>query len=220
MLVPVSCLQRGDNTITVRTLEPDTRFKTWVALAENYGIGALDRPVHPDKSASSTDGGKSWDFGHLGVNGTVDGEYPLRLKLANYHPAGWLDSPVIDMAANSDIDGLKQPVIMESAAIALQMEIPDHTQLELLTRTGKTHFVTAEGWSGWEMRPDHNVPVSLLSPGSRFLQFRVRFIRTHPSSTPLLKQINVVTRYLLEGASRRRDPGHQACQQIKIGQFF
>ncbi len=204
--VPVSFLHQGDNTITVRTLEPDTRFKTWIALDENYRFGSVDRLHHPNRSARSVDNGKTWDFDHLGEKGIVDGEYPIRLKLSNYHTSGWLQSPIIDMATNSNIDDIKQPVIIEKAKINLQNQLPENTRIEIKARTGATHFISADTWKAWEICANGKIPQSLLK--NRFLQFGITFITRAPAKSPLLKKVELETRYRLKKKN--------ASQNIKV----
>ncbi len=194
--VPASFLHRGENIITVHTFEPDTRFKTWVALDENYRFGSVDRLHHPNRSARSTDGGKTWDFDHLGEKGIVDGEYPIRLKISNYHPSGWLLSPVIDMAANSDEDGIKQPVIIEKAKIKLQGQSPGKTHLEVQARSGPVPFTDAGDWEGWQLCKNGKIAKTLLK--NRFLQFKVIFRTSSPETSPLLKSVYLDTRYKTE----------------------
>ncbi len=194
--VPVSYLHQGDNVITVRTLEPDSRFKTWIALDENYRIGSNDRLAHPNRSARSTDEGFTWDFDHLGEKGIVDGEYPIRLKLSNFHPSGWLQSPIIDMAKNSNIDGIKQPVVIEKAKINLQKQLPENTQIEIKARTGSTHFISEDTWEAWEICTNGEIPKSQLK--NRFLQFKLTFTTLSPTITPLLKNVDFETQYKLK----------------------
>ncbi len=200
--VPVSFLQQGDNIVTVRVLEPDTRFKTWIALDENYPIGSNDRLVHPNRSARSTDDGLTWDFDHLGEKGMVDGEYPIRLKLSNYHASGWLQSPVIDMAANSNIDGILQPAVIEKATIELEKQLPDSTQIEIKARTGTTHFFSEDTWEDWETCLNEELPESLLK--HRFLQFRITFTTHSPAASPLLKEVDLETRYRIKNRNISR----------------
>ncbi len=201
--VPKSYLHRGENIITVRVFEPDTRFKTWIALDENYRIGSTKRLKHPNRSARSVDNGKTWDFNHLGEKGIVDGEYPIRLKLSNYHSSGWLQSSIIDMAENSNIDGIKQPVIIEKAELKLLTEIPENTLIELKARTGSTHFIQEDTWDDWENCTNTEIPKSLLK--NRFLQFKVIFKTHSPSESPLLKKIDLETKYRVKNDSITQD---------------
>lgn len=194
--VPASYLHPGDNIITVRALEPDTRFKTWISLDQNYHFGAAGRLAHPNRSARSVDGGKTWDFDHLGEKGIVDGEYPIRLKLSNYHSDGWLQSPVIDMAINSDINGLKLPVVLETATIKLQQQSPECTQVELKARTGTTHFVSENTWENWVVCKKGKIPASLLK--NRFLQFSITLGTYSPADSPILEKAELETHYRIK----------------------
>ena len=201
--VPVSYLKTGKNIITVRTFETDTRFKTWIALDENYHIGSTERFHHPNRSARSLDNGKTWDFDHLGEKGIVDGEYPVRLKLANYHTSGWLQSQIIDMAENSNVKGIKQPVIIKNAKIKLQKHLLANTQIELQARTGTTHFFTEDTWNDWKVCTNEKVPNSLLK--NRYLQLKFVLKTQSPSKTPILKKIDLETQYRLANDSIFQD---------------
>ena len=201
--VPISYLHKGNNVITVHTLESDTRFKTWVALDENYHIGSTERLSHPNRSARSIDGGKTWDFDHLGEKGIVDGEYSIRLKLSNYPSSGWLQSPIIDMAENSNIDGIKVPVIIEKATVKLQKDLQGDTQIELKARTGSTHFIDENNWNDWKDCTNGGIPQSLLK--NRFIQFKIIFVTHSPADTPLLKNIDLETQYKIENDSIAQD---------------
>ena len=194
--VPVSYLHQGDNVITVRTLEPDSRFKTWIALDENYRIGSNDRLVHPNRSARSIDNGKTWDFDHLGEKGIVDGEYPIRLKLSNYHSSGWLQSSIIDMAEDSNIDGIKQPVVIKKAKIKPEKQLPENTHIEIKVRTGATHFISEDTWEAWEICTNGEIPKSQLK--NRFLQFKMTFTTHSPTESPLLKEVVLETQYRIK----------------------
>ncbi len=196
VLVPASYLHLGDNVVTIRTIKPDTRFKIWIALDENYHIGSSDRLVHPNRSARSVDDGITWDFDHLGKKGIADGEYPIRLKLSNYHTSGWLQSQIIDMAANSNVEGIKQPVIIEEAKLKLTQQLLENTQIEIKARTGDTHFFSEETWEDWKICINGKIPQSLIS--NRFLQFKIAFITRSTSASPLLKEVILETQYKIK----------------------
>jgi transglutaminase-like putative cysteine protease len=66
--------------------------KVWIARADEFPPGA----EHPDRSARSADGGKTWDSARLGPRGDLDGEYCIRLALDAPRAGGTLSLPVID----------------------------------------------------------------------------------------------------------------------------
>ena len=108
-------LRAGVNTFTFSV---DGRLP--IALDEDYAAGSRTRTHHPNRSARSTDGGKTWDDSHLGPEGKLDGEYEVRLFLdhergetprlgaiaidADHQPASdWAASVVVTAARNDEI---------------------------------------------------------------------------------------------------------------------
>jgi hypothetical protein len=196
--VPAHILKKGENTILVRTLEPDTRFKTWIALEENFRIGSLTRTHHPNRSARSTDGGKTWDDQHLGVNASVDGEYSIRLALDAYQPEGWVESPVVDLAANANLDVMQVPVEIADVMLEVTRELPAHTTLDLETRSGSSLLPEAGGWSEW--RSSQGVtPKSALQ--GRFFQFRLLCRSASADASPAIRGVRLRSTYTIP-------PGH------------
>lgn len=168
--VPAEFLTRGANVILVRVLELDTRFKTWIALDENFKFGSTTRLHHLNRSARSTDGGKTWDDEHLGVNGTADGEYSIRLNLEAFQPEGWLESPVVDLAQNVNLDVILPPVTIDNVNLIIEKRVPDGTSLELEVRTGPTISAGDQSWSQWAPSTGK---LSGREIRGRFLQYRL-----------------------------------------------
>ena len=195
--VPLGVLKRGENEILVRTMEPDARFKTWIALDKNFAIGSDTRLHHPNRSSRSSDGGKQWDDRHLGINGKADGEYSIRLNLEAYQPHGWIESPVIDLAERSNLDALQQPVTLLEAAVQVDASIPTGTSLLVQMRNGPGPSPEGRGWTGWK-------EVSGTIAGSdlkgRFFQFRLDVISDRPNLSPSIHGAQVRSTY------RRLDP--------------
>jgi hypothetical protein len=190
--VPPNVLKKGENEILVRTLESDTRFKTWIALEENFRIGSLTRTRHPNRSARSTDGGKTWDDGRLGVNASVDGEYSIRLALDAYQPEGWVESPIIDLAGNAHQDVLQLPVEIKEVAVDIERELPAETSVDLETRSGTGLLPEAGGWSEW--RATGGVIQGSELKG-RYLQFRFVFKSSSPLVSPAILSARIRSRY-------------------------
>ena len=66
--------------------------------------------IPPVASAKSRDGGRTWDWGHLGYNDCYDGEYLARLELDRYAPTGQITSAVEDLALREA--GLPSPCLL------------------------------------------------------------------------------------------------------------
>lgn len=190
--VPSEFLNKGENEIVVRVYEKDTRFRTWVALAENYLIGSSDREHSESKSARSTDGGKTWDHTHLGLNGEAKGEYPIRLKLTDYYPEGWIKSPVIDLAKNSNNDILLNQVNIRSIRPDFIYELNGGV-LEFYYRTGKSHVYNENQWTEWKQYSRGSIRSKDIE--GRFFQFKVLFKDYSSMGTPVLKTVNILSKY-------------------------
>ncbi len=187
--VPAEFLKRGRNTIEVRVQEPDTRFKTYVALDQFYGVGSAERLSHPNRSERSADGGRTWSDTKLGEKGAVDGEYSIRLRLQANVPEGWLESPVVDMATGERVSGLLRPAEISRVRLRLDAAQPAGTDVEILARTGGRH-VPAEGdWTPWTPLQAGELPDGLL--GNRFLQFRLVLASGDGSATPVVREVKL-----------------------------
>ncbi len=190
--VPPEILREGENEILVRVLEPDARFKTWIALEENFKMGSSSRLHHPNRSSRSTDGGLTWSDRRLGVNGKADGEYPIRLALEGYQGEGWIESPVIDAATNGGQDILNLPVQFKRISITTTHSVPAACTMILETRSGSTLSPESGGWSTWESS------TGALRPGSirgRFLQLRLRVSTSDPMVSPSLERVNLLSEH-------------------------
>ena len=200
--VPAEFLKQGENIILVRTQESDTRFKTWIALDENFKVGTTSRLHSPNRSARSTDGGKTWDDAHLGVNGNADGEYTIRLALNAYQPEGWLQSAVIDLAPHSGVDFLQQPVRITSLALDVQPVVPSGTGLQVQTRSGLTHSPGNADWSQWKTLVAATVVADLKG---RYMQFRILMTSSNDEVSPAVTGASIKTTYVVQGADHRQE---------------
>jgi len=194
--VPPGVLKKGNNEVLVRVLEPDTRFKTWVALDENFAVGSETRVTHPNRSARSADGGKTFDDRRLGVNGAVDGEYSVRLALQSYRAEGWMESPVVDMAQDTTLDALLLPVEVKTVSLDLRKDVPRGTGLALEVRTGPSFAPTSPSWSPWQ--PTNGSLVAAQIRG-RFLQFRMKATSPAGDLTPAVLGARVRSDYAMKG---------------------
>ena len=193
--VPAEFLKEGDNEILVRVQEPDTRFRTWVALDQNFTIGSATRVHHPNRSARSSDGGITWDDRHLGVNGKADGEYSIRLNLEAYQPEGWVESPVVDLAENSNVEALQLPVTIKDVALDIDRETPEGTSVGLEVRTGPTLLPDDKGWSGWVSSTG-----GISDIKGRYLQFRLRCASSVSDRSPLIAGARLRSIYQVDRA--------------------
>jgi len=184
--IPGSAIKKGENIITVKTLEPDARFKTWLALDKNYAIGSSTRIHAPGRSARSVDGGKTWDTKHIGENGTATGEYAIRLKILAYRNEGWIESPVVDLAEDAKGGILQREAVIRRLKIKTEIIHPAGTSSELYVRSGSTLMPDDSNWSQW------SITSGLLEEQmikGRFFQIRIKLKSTDPLKTPTLKSV-------------------------------
>lgn len=162
----------------------------WIARDDEYAAGSTTRTRHPNRSARSTDGGRTWQDANLGTTGDIDGEYYVRLFLDQYVTTGSLESPVIDLA------NLQQRPIAPSAHVPQQVSIrldhkqPEGTQVALAVRTANAfHDAT---WSEWQSLELASGGTATFEPsGKRYMQVRVTLNTSHPLASPQLKSVSV-----------------------------
>jgi len=181
--VPADFLKQGTNNIVLQG-----RGTLWIARADEFAQGSVVRRRHPNRSAKSTDGGKTWDDRQLGRNGNIDGEYYVRLFLDQYHSAGTVTMPVVDLANLNDAL-LAPPVTgVGPVRISIDAENEPETHLVLRLRTGSTFVPQDAHWSKWQ-RVDSGD--TLRKPRGRFLQLAIVLESRHGLRTPNLKSVTV-----------------------------
>ncbi len=175
--------------------------QVFIARDDEFAVGAMPGEAPPNHSAKSTDGGKSWDFDHLGVGNDVDGEYHVRLFLDQYVATGSLVSPVLDVSnlPGSLADGVRLDGVTSSdtfsdeALLHLDAEVPPECQIRVLYRSGTSSDVNAVGkdgqpqhWTKWqEARSWKQAKLDGLA--GRFFQFQLEFSSQDGLATPRLK---------------------------------
>ena len=178
--IPPDCLKAGKNEIVLHG-----SGKVWIARAEDFASGSVDRSKHPNRSARSSDGGKSWDYDHLGPGGNIDGEYYVRLFLDRHRPSGSLLLPVLD-AGNLAGKAIGPPL---AKPIALRVSVEmQNGSASLRIRTGMTLKPDAQNWSDWsELKSGEDS----REPKGRFFQIAVDLSTTDPLTTPRVKSIRI-----------------------------
>ncbi len=135
-----AALRPGKNAFVIGA--QGTRATMWIARDEEYAAGSRARSSHPNRSAKSIDGGKTWDYDHLGPEGTVDGEYYVRVFLEHYREGGVLTLGVLDLA---DLHGKGiAPPISDLGAVRVAVDVGG----------GKANKVTLRGRFGTTFVPD------------------------------------------------------------------
>ena len=164
--------------------------RVWIARDDEFAAGSRTRTKHPNRSAKSTDGGKSWDYDRLGAANDVDGEYYVRLVLDQYRAAGSLTLPVVD-SGNLDDQPLSPPIdTLGSIRVTVDGEAGAGGTITVRARSGPSPVPGAKSWSNW-----HDLGTgggTLKAPRGRYLQIELALATTNPLQTPKLQQVTVV----------------------------
>jgi hypothetical protein len=160
--------------------------KVWIARDDEYAAGSLTRTGHPNRSARSDDGGRTWRDAGLGRTNDVDGEYLVRLHLDRHRSEGWLTLPVID-AGNLEGRAVAPPVSSVEAVRVLSLGTHEAPRVlyAIRGRSGPTPVAGSAGWSDWE----NARPQELPKPAGRYVQLQVRFETSDPRATPRLRRL-------------------------------
>jgi len=160
-----------------------------IARDDLFAAGSRTRTKHPNRSAKSTDAGRTWDYDHLGEGGDVDGEYGVRVFLEQFRPDGSLILPVID---SGNLNGnVVAPPIRAVGPVRVRMEAGGSgaTSMELLIRSGTTYVPGEETWTDWVKLPSSGG--TLPNPAGRYVQLRAVFATSDPLQTPRLERITI-----------------------------
>jgi hypothetical protein len=179
-----SALKAGKNEFVV-----SGTGKIWIARDEDFAAGSRERTKHPNRSAKSTDGGKTWSDDKLGTGDNLDGEYYLRVFLDQYRPAGSLELPIIDAGNLGGATIAPAITAVDSLEIEVAADTPPETRVVLAVRTGASVVPDDKHWSPWQLSPGPTAKVE--QPAGRFLQVRVELTTKTPLSSPQVREISI-----------------------------
>ena len=179
--VPVSLLKEGDNQV-VLSCPGERRRPILYALPEDILRNAPERKDRPQRSFTSTDGGKAWQ--------PLRGEYMVRLHLVQYVDQGELISPVLDLGQEQKgFCPLLTAVTIQSLSLTADAATPAGTEVKLVVRTGPSPVYEPALWSDWRLA---GAPVP---KEHRYLQWKAVLRSRDPHHTPMLRAVTVdVTR--------------------------
>jgi transglutaminase-like putative cysteine protease len=178
--IPVESLKSGKNEIVLHGTG-----KIWIARAEDFAAGSRTRDMHPNRSARSTDNGKTWDYDRLGAAGDIDGEYCVRVHLDRIRSHGFLTLPVVDVA---NLTGhVIAPNAKPDGAVRVRVDAKDG-QVKMRARSGSTLQPRDKDWSEWR---DVEKDATLRDLAGRFVQIEIKLTATDPRETPKLKQVAI-----------------------------
>ncbi len=180
-------LRRGRNEIILRN-----QGSVMIARADDFAHGSRTRVKHPNRSAKSTDGGRTWDANHLGPDGKLDGEYGVRIYLDHQRPEGVLTTPVFDLAnpQRQEIGPLVSQ--LGPVKLAVNGEVGPAAQVRLRARSGDTSVPTTGRWSDWV--PIEGTRGTLDRPRGRYLQLELGMTTTDPLRSPRVDSISLEPR--------------------------
>ena len=179
---PADALQAGKNEIVLHG-----SGKVWIARDDEFSAGSVARTKHPNRSARSTDGGKTWDYDRLGTSGKIDGEYYVRLFLDHYRPSGVLTTAVLD-SGNLSCQAIAPPLAsIPPIRITTSADLGTTGSLVTKVRSGSTPIPDATKWSPW--RDLAGSSGLLEKPAGRYFQIELALGAADPIETPKLKQI-------------------------------
>ena len=171
----------------------------WIARAEDFASGSLDRPKHPNRSARSSDGGNTWKRDELGPDGNIDGEYYVRVMLDQARSTGSLRSAILDLG---NLKGATiAPVVecLNQVRIATQITNAETGTFTVRVRTGTTIVPDEDHWSDW-FSVDGDPNVTMNDPKGRFLEFEVLF-HAKQAGSPKLESVAISTEPILRKTS-------------------
>ena len=187
--VPVGALRQGTNEFVLWAESEETSWEIMVAADGEYKRGSETRLCHPDRSAKSRDGGRTWDFEHLGWKDEIDGEYAIRLSLDRSVPRGTFVSPVIDLATGGDTKGIAKLLDIDACRVGWEVDAPEGSLVEIEARLGDNPVPAAAAWTPFESVS--NFARTWPAPAGRYLQFRIVMYARNPLVTPVFKGITV-----------------------------
>lgn len=183
-LLPPDALRQGKNEIVLHG-----SGKVWIARDDEFAAGSRTRTTHPNRSAKSSDGGKTWTHERLGTKGDVDGEYYVRLFLDRYRSQGSLTLPVLD-AGNLTGQPIAAPLAsLGPVRVDVQAETGVAGKIAVRVRSGTTYVPTEKSWSAWQELGARGV--TLEKPSGRYVQLALDLATADPLQSPKLTQVLV-----------------------------
>ncbi len=151
-------------------------------------MASVEASKVPNRSAKSIDGGKTWDYNHLGKGGFIDGEYLIRLRLGRYADSAEILSDYLELASLVTGEPVKPAVRLKKIALELDKLTPAGTSIAVELRGGPTPAYAPATWTPWK-------PAAAVAEKDyqdwRFVQWRATLRTADRRVTPLIKKIAV-----------------------------
>lgn len=182
--IPPEHLKAGRNVVVVTVADEKSQFRMPLASYSNFKYGTKLQKIPRFLSERSLDDGKTWSSIGLGDNNSMEGEYPIRLKLEHYRKAGWMETCSIDLGPSHIDEVFRFPAIVDSLQISLNTELQEGSRLVVKIRRGSTHQFEVGNWSGWKLLSGND---DTPEGGARYLQLRFEAVSDRRESTPIIK---------------------------------
>jgi len=154
----------------------------------------IESSLYPNRSAKSVDGGRTWDSDHLCCEGIEDGEYLVRLRLAQFPKQGWMVSEVVDLADHGS--GVRPRTGVKDVRLSIKGKIPRNTGLSVAVRTGETPTPDVS-WSAWQEAYPEN---RCRARWKRYVQWRAVLVSHDAGRTSELSRVAVEAVVDVQGA--------------------
>ena len=177
--LPVGKLKKGVNDIVLRG-----QGKLWIARDDEYFTGSLERRSHPNRSAKSSDDGKTWNDRQLGTKNDVDGEYYVRVFLDQRRRQGTLITPVIDLCNLAEASIAPAVESLGSLEISTGSGGDANCKVTMQFRSSPSPSLASAEWSPWS-----ELPIDFgeaTGSNRRYVQFRFQLSTSESSSSPQL----------------------------------
>ncbi len=156
------------------------------------GDGALnlwiDNSRFPNRSARSVDGGATWDYDHLGVQGFCDGEYLMRLRLVHYPKSGEILSDFLSVGDLVTNDPVKPLLSLKSIQLKAEGDFPQDTGITLYLRGGATPAYDPSNWDPWKPAEAYRTP-GTVGRDWKYFQWKAALSTKTGLRTPALFRI-------------------------------
>jgi len=147
----------------------------------------IDNSIFPNRSAKSSDIGKTWDYDHLGEQGFCNGEYLIRLRLSNYPSSAEILSDYINIGDVITKNPVKPIFSVKDIKLTVDSVIPKDTEIQIFMRGGSTPSYEPSTWDAW--RPA-KIALSETDQPWLFFQWKAVLKSKTGINTPVLKKIN------------------------------
>jgi len=157
------------------------------------GAFLIEHSRFPNRSARSSDGGKTWDFDRLGRNND-NGEYVIRLRLGRYPSVGRITSEVVSIPSLAGT-GPIYPLLRAVKRIVLDVKGTSGRNgvFACEWRAGTTPSWDPESWTIWQPGQPGNSFNPGLAGGKTptYFQWRVTLESGGPLKTPELRKVDL-----------------------------